>query len=82
MIVNDELGRLWKEAVVAHYPTIFREGLGRITENLRTAGLRADILTRDLPNTKHSIKLFQRYVWCVAWRRWRRESHIIMRFII
>jgi hypothetical protein len=47
MIVNNELERMWKEAVVAqlrYYPGICLEGLRKTTKtSVRIAGLRAEI---------------------------------------
>jgi hypothetical protein len=44
--VNDELGRMWKEAVVAYFKALslyLPKGLRKTTKNLRISGLRPDI---------------------------------------
>jgi hypothetical protein len=55
--MNDELERMWKEAVVAwvlrYYAGICLQGLRKPAKNLiMIAGLRPEIWTRDIPNTK------------------------------
>jgi hypothetical protein len=55
--VNDELKRIWKEAVAAlflrYYPSICLEGLRKPRKtSVRIANLRADTWKRDIPNTK------------------------------
>jgi hypothetical protein len=60
MMANDkEVGlRIWKEVVVAYLKGAFRyspretQEVRKTTKNLRTAGLRAEIWIRDVPNTK------------------------------
>jgi hypothetical protein len=52
-----ELETVWKRAVVAWYEALSRHLPGGTEENdgrPRMAGLRADIWTRDLPNTGHN----------------------------
>jgi hypothetical protein len=53
--MNDEMERIWKEAIVAqskYYPRIFLEGLKKTTKNtVRTAGVAAETRTEHLPNT-------------------------------
>jgi hypothetical protein len=54
--MNDELERIWKEAVVLFYGAItefaWRDwGKSRI-RSVRLAGLRAELWTLDLPNKK------------------------------
>jgi hypothetical protein len=44
--VNDELERMWKEAVVAYFKVLLQHSIGGTEENhdkLRIAGLRAEI---------------------------------------
>jgi hypothetical protein len=53
--MNDELERMWKEAVVAKFKILsryFLEGLRKTTNTLRIAGLRAVIWSQDLLNKK------------------------------
>jgi hypothetical protein len=53
--MNGELERMWKEAVVTffrYYLGICLDGLRKIMKNLRIAGHRAEIWTRDLRSTK------------------------------
>jgi hypothetical protein len=54
--VNTDLERMWKEVVVACFQVLYQHLPGvveRTTETLATrVGLRAEIRTRYLPNTK------------------------------
>lgn len=55
LIVNDDLERMWKEAVVtcsSTYPSTWLEGQRTATENLRRVGRRVEIRTRDSLRTK------------------------------
>jgi hypothetical protein len=61
----DEFGRKRSWSNLRNYAGIHQQGLRKITKTLRTAGLRAEILTRDLPNMKqeclkHSTTKFGR----------------------
>jgi hypothetical protein len=58
--VNNELERIWKDLegsgmglILRHYSGIHLKGLRKPLENaVRTEILRAEIWTRDIPNTK------------------------------
>jgi hypothetical protein len=54
--MTNDFERMWKEVVVAKFKVVFQHWLGRAEVNhenfVRIAGLRAEIWTRDLPNTK------------------------------
>jgi hypothetical protein len=54
--MDDELEKMWKErsrSNLRHNPDIYLEELRKITKSLnQESGLRAEILTRDFPNTK------------------------------
>jgi hypothetical protein len=56
LYVNDDLERIWKEAVVAWFKVLYRHSSEGTDEGheiyVRIAGLRAKIWTRDFPNTK------------------------------
>jgi hypothetical protein len=60
--VSDELERMSKEAVVVYFKVLFVYLPGGTEEQHKNpdqvAGLRAEIWTRDLPNTNHSITTF------------------------
>jgi hypothetical protein len=50
---DDELERIWKEAVLAywkHCPGICLEGERRLTKNLTIVGILAEIRTEHVPN--------------------------------
>jgi hypothetical protein len=56
-VIRDEGGRKWRKwswPYLRYYPGNLLEGLMKITKkSIRFAGLRTDIWTGDLPNTRH-----------------------------
>jgi hypothetical protein len=65
-LVNYELERMWKEAVVAQFKVattvvIFWRDSGRLQEiSVRTAGVRLEIWTRKVLNTKQQCQPLDR----------------------
>jgi hypothetical protein len=58
--MNDKLGRIWKEAVVAevrYYPNIFQEGLRETS--VETADIAAEIRTENIPNISIPVCSFR-----------------------
>jgi hypothetical protein len=59
MIVNHELGRMWKEAVVIYFKVLVLSkhlpgGTVENQENLRISGVQAEIRSRDVQDTKQA----------------------------
>jgi hypothetical protein len=73
VLMNNELEKLWKEAVVAKFKVQFRhmhEGTEKNRKNLvRIAGIWVEIWTRDLPNTKRQRRLVCDLCKCRQWHR-------------
>lgn len=59
IVLNDELETMCKEAVVACFNVLSHHllaGTEKATNKVRTAGLRGEIRTRDLLNTKQECQ--------------------------
>jgi len=62
VIVNDKLGAMWNEAVMAYFkvlPQIYLETLKetrKVSIRIPVAGIRIKIRTRNLPNTKQECR--------------------------
>jgi hypothetical protein len=72
--------RIWKEVAVSYsrnYPSICLEGLREATDNLRMAGVLAEIRTEHLPNARPACSV---YVIRVGWLTCPRVRYIEFRF--